>query len=88
MEYVLAAVLVIAFFMCISAYALGLSHGKQLSEGRVPKVDLNPVRAVTKAVERHEKKQEEKKADNDLNEIMSYNLNTALSAIKKENHRL
>ena len=37
---ILAITLVVAFFMCISAYILGLRHGKELAKGIVPKLNF------------------------------------------------
>lgn len=89
METIAGLLVGVAIFICtIKAYTLGVSHGKQLSEGRVPKIQLNPVKAVTQAIEQHEQAKEEKKADTDLNDIFSYSVDTALTAIKKQNARL
>ena len=41
---ILTATLIVAFFMCILAYLMGLKHGKQLGNGIVPKVELNIVK--------------------------------------------
>lgn len=84
---ILTVTLVVAFFMCISAYGLGVKHGLQFKDGRVPKVNLNPVRAITQVVERHEQKQEEKKAEEELSDIMSCTAESMLKAIKKDSSR-
>lgn len=81
---ILAATLIVAFFMSVSAYTLGLKHGKQLSSNSIPNVTLNPVKKVVQAVEQHKAKQEEKEVVDELNEIMSATKESMIQAIKSE----
>lgn len=72
-------------FCCtIIAYTTGLQHGKELSKGNTPKIDLNPVKPIQRAVAKHK---EEKKAEaltDDLTLALSYSKESALEAVKKE----
>ena len=36
----IATILIVAFFMCVKAYCLGLKHGKQLIKLEVPTLDI------------------------------------------------
>lgn len=85
MQYIAGLAVGLVFFICtIKAYTLGIGHGRQLANGNVPKVKLNPVRAVTEAIEQHTAKVEEKKADADLNDILNCSQESMLRAIKIE----
>jgi hypothetical protein len=86
MQYIiLGTVIGLCFFIStVKAYSLGLSHGKQLSNGTVPQVNLNPVKAVTKAVETHQQKKESDKLSDELSAVLGYSYNSALDAVKKE----
>jgi hypothetical protein len=77
----IAAILIVAFFMCIKAYTLGLKHGKQLSNAIIPQVNINPVKPIVEAIEQ---KKEEKQAEV-LVDIMSADRESMLQAIKKGN---
>lgn len=68
------------FIATMTAYTVGLKHGKQLAKGNIPKVNLNPVKAVVEVIEQ---KKEEKKADTELEDIMSATREGMLEAIKK-----
>lgn len=81
---VLSAILVVAFFMCVGAYCLGLKHGKQFTSGVIPKLNLNPIKAVAEALEQHEQKQEEKKVEEELDDILNCSAESMLKAIKLE----
>lgn len=73
-----------ALFICtIKAYTIGLQHGKQLSQGNIPKVNINPVKTVVEAVEHHDKKKEEEKLSEELSDIMNCSADSMLKAIKK-----
>jgi hypothetical protein len=76
---ILSATLIVAFFMCIGAYCLGLKHGKQLSNAIIPQVNINPVKPIVEAIEQ---KKEEKQAEV-LIDIMSADRESMLQAIKK-----
>jgi hypothetical protein len=75
----IATILIIAFFMCIGAYCLGLKHGKQLSNAVIPQVNINPVKPIVDAIEQ---KKEEKQAEV-LVDIMEYSRESALNSIKR-----
>jgi hypothetical protein len=85
MDILIGLSLGLVLFLCtISAYITGVEHGRELSKGNVPKLNLNPVKAITKAVEQHK---EEKKVDEltqELTTIMNYTKESALEAVKKE----
>ena len=76
------AVGLVFFIATISAYTIGLKHGKLIQQGNIPKVNLNPVKAAYEAVEQHEQKKEEAKEAEELADIMSYSVESALKAIK------
>ena len=79
---ILAITLVVAFFMCIKAYTLGLKHGKQLSNGIVPKLELNPIKPIIEAIEQHKETKEQIKITNDLDEVMGATKESMLNSIK------
>lgn len=81
---ILSATLIVAFLMCIKAYTIGIQHGKQLSQGNIPKVQINPVQAVVEAVETHKNEKEAEKATEELADILDMDYKTALQAVKKE----
>jgi hypothetical protein len=80
---ILAATLIVAFFMCISAFLLGIKIGKQLSNNQVPTVQINPVKKVVQAVEQHKQIKQEEKLQDELEDIFSYSKESALNAIKR-----
>lgn len=80
---ILAATLIGAFFMCILSYITGLKHGKQLSQAIVPKVSLNPLQPIVRAVEEHKNKKEEDKITDELEDIMGATKESMLETIKK-----
>jgi hypothetical protein len=81
---ILAGTLILAFFMCISAFILGVKVGKQLGNNQVPTVNLNPIKAVTNAIEKHEQKKESEKLDDELQAILGATKESMLEAVKKE----
>lgn len=82
---ILGIVLGLCFFIAtISAYILGLKHGKQLSNGSIPTVNINPIKPIINAVEQQKQKREEKEIDKELADIFDYNIETAMEAIQKE----
>lgn len=86
MEYMLLGIVLgLCFFITtIKAYTLGLSHGKQLANGNMPRVDVNPVKSVIKAVENRAEKKEAEKIGDEIEEILGYDYGAALNAVKKE----
>jgi hypothetical protein len=84
MNMLIGLILGLVFFIAtVSAYCLGLQHNKQLSNGIVPKLNLNPVKAITDTIERREQKKEEGKSESEFSEVMEYTKEAALEAIKK-----
>lgn len=61
----------IAFLLCVSAYCLGLSHGKKIKDGEVPRFDINPVKAVERIADEIQAKQDEIEFKEDLNALVS-----------------
>ena len=43
---IITAILVVAFFMRLEAYMLGLQHGKQLDNKIIPSVIKTPIQAI------------------------------------------
>lgn len=80
---ILSATLVVAFFMCVSAYCLGLRHGKQLSNGKVPEVKLNPVKTVTEALKEVKQAKIQDKLNEELTDIMGVTKESMLESIKR-----
>ena len=81
---IIASILIAAFFMCIASFTVGIKTGKSLSEGKVPSINLNPIKPIIEAVERHETKKEDKQLDDELTDIMGATRETMLKAIKSE----
>lgn len=81
----LAIVLLLCFVWAIKT---GLRIGLDLAKGKAPNINLSPVKAVTEAIEQHEQRQEEKKAEEELADIMNCSSESMLQAIKKENSKL
>jgi hypothetical protein len=80
---IIAAILIVAFFMSISAYILGLKHGKQLSNNIIPSVNLNPTKPIIEAVKIHKENKVAESLQNELTDIMNADRDTMLNAIKK-----
>ena len=85
MELILGLLIgVINFIVMVVAYILGLNHGKQLINGIVPKLHLNPVSAIAKTIQQHKQGKEDKRDMEELEDIFSYTKESAMEAIKKE----
>lgn len=67
------------FIATISAYTLGLKHGKQLSNGNIPKINLNPTKTIVEVKEN----KAQKKLDDELEDIMGATKESMLETIKK-----
>jgi hypothetical protein len=81
MNILIGLIIGLVFFIAtITAYTIGLKHGKLLSNNLTPKIELNPLKPILQAVEQ---KKEEAKATGELTDIMDYSRETALEAIKK-----
>lgn len=53
----------LVLFLCLLiAYITGIKHGKQISQGIVPNVNLNPVKAIVKIKEDKKLREEQDKA--------------------------
>lgn len=72
------------FICCIKAYTIGLKHSFELVKGNVPKLNLNPIQPLIKAVEEHNEQKEAEKAAEELTDIMSASMESMLQAVKKE----
>ena len=75
----------LVFFLCtITAYTLGLKHGRELAKGITPRLDINPIPSIVRAVEKREEKKKAKELGEELADVMSYSKESALEAVKKE----
>jgi len=72
------------FFATIKAYTLGYSHAKELSKGNIPKLSLNPIRPIIKAVEKHKEEKKIEELTDELSIAMGYSRESALEFVKKE----
>jgi hypothetical protein len=64
-------ILGLVFFLCtISAYSLGIKHGKQMSEKIVP--NLNPIKAIKNHIENKEIKTKDDLVAEGMANIMRY----------------
>lgn len=81
---IITALLVGAFFCIISAYWWGYKHGRQVVNGIIPKVNINPIAHVVEAIEDHVIKKKQEEVKKDMDDIMNYSAETALEAIKEE----
>lgn len=81
---IITALLISAFFMCISAFLWGVRIGKHLGNGVVPTPTLNPVKKVVEAVETHKAKKEEEQLTDELQAMMNISKESMLDAVKKE----
>ena len=71
------------FFICtLSAYILGLRHGKTLASGNIPKLQLNPIQAIIERVDAKKEAEEAKKIEDELATVMGYSAEAALLAAK------
>ncbi len=83
MNELIGLILGAVLFLCsISAYIMGLKHGKELSKGNVPKIDINPVKPIIKIIDKHEEKKKTEELVDDLDIMMSYTKETALDYLK------
>ena len=76
---ILAAMLIVAFFMCINSYILGLKHGKQLVNKEIPINFKDPLTWCKEVKKEHELTKlekelakEEKKYTEGIERMMSY----------------
>jgi hypothetical protein len=75
----------VAFVLCVLiAYITGLKHGKLMIQGSIPKIELNPVKPILKAIEKHKEEKEVKALGDDLTEALGYSKESAMIAVKKE----
>jgi len=85
MNEVMGLILGAVLFLCsILAYTIGLKHGRELSKGNTPKLDLNPIKPILNAIEKHEDEKKAEALTDELDEVMSYSKESALRAVKKE----
>lgn len=66
----------VLFFIFILSYFtglnLGLKHGKELNNGNIPTLELNPIKAVKTHVESKKEKEESDLISQGLQNIMMY----------------
>jgi hypothetical protein len=73
MELILGLSLGLVLFLCtIIAYTTGLKHGKMLGNAVVPKIEINPVKAVKQHIEAKEEKKQQDLAAEGWANILSY----------------
>jgi hypothetical protein len=81
---IITALLVASFLMCVSAYLLGVKHGKCMSKGNVPP---QPIKAVTDPIQRRLEEIKEEPMLDAIQNILSYDGSVALDHIKKQQGR-
>ena len=74
----------VIFIITITAYTLGLRHGRELTKGNIPKLSINPIPSIVRAVEKREEEKKAKELGEELADVMSYSKESALEAVKKE----
>ena len=74
----------VLFIITITAYTLGLRHGRELAKGITPRLELNPIKPILKAVERVREEKKAKELGEELADVMSYSKESALEAVKRE----
>ena len=74
----------VIFIATITAYTLGLRHGRELAKGIMPRLELNPIKPILKAVERVKEENKAKELGEELADVMSYTKESALKAVKEE----
>ena len=74
----------ILFLCSITVYTLGLRHGRELSKGIMPRLSINPIPSIVRAVEKREEEKRAKELGEELADVMSYSKESALEAVKKE----
>jgi cell shape-determining protein MreC len=73
------------FILCLKSYTVGLEHGKKLGNNNIPKVELNPIKAVRQVVEEEAEHREVKKKEEEEKEYWEQIENyDPYKAIKKE----
>jgi hypothetical protein len=73
MELIIGLVLGLIFFIAtIKAYSLGLQHGKQISNGNTPKLELNPVTAIKQHIEAKAEKEQADMVSQGWENIFAY----------------
>ena len=74
----------VLFIATVTAYTLGLRHGRELSKGIMPKLSINPIPSIVRAVEKREEEKKAKELGEELADVMSYSKESALEAVKKD----
>jgi hypothetical protein len=70
--------------MCISAYLLGVKHGKCMSKGNVPP---QPIKAIVEPIKAKIEDKENEPIINAIQNIMSYDASVAMQAVKQKQGR-
>jgi hypothetical protein len=74
----------LVFFLCaIKAYTLGLQHGKQISNGTVPEVKINPVQAYKEVKTSFQNGKQAVTLTEELSDIMGVTKESMLDEIQK-----
>lgn len=81
-NYIITALLIGAFFMCLLSYWKGVQHGRMDKKEIIPKIEINPVKKVKEAVEQHEAKKEINKMQDELDDMMRASKESMLNHIK------
>jgi hypothetical protein len=83
-DIIIAGILVISFLICISAYSLGVKHGRQVRNDSVPRIDINPIKAINNAAETAKAKKEQEEQAEELDKVFSLSREDMLKAVKDE----
>lgn len=81
---IITVILIVSFFMCLASYMMGFKHGKQLNNGIIPSININPIKPIAQAIEKVAENKKANKVDEELTDIMGYSKESALYHIKKE----
>ena len=74
----------VLFIATVTAYTLGLRHGRELAKGIMPRLSINPIKPILKAMERVKEEKKAKELGEELADVMSYSKESALEAVKKD----
>jgi len=74
----------VIFIITITTYTLGIRHGRELAKGITPRLSINPVKPILKAVERVKEENKAKELGGELADVMSMTKESMLKAVKEE----
>jgi hypothetical protein len=78
------ATILVAFIMSIICYERGLKNGYNLAKDKPIEQVRSPVETAINALESHKQKEEAAKTADELTEMLTYDYQAALDAVKKE----